>query len=390
MRVLTVGNMYPPHHLGGYELMWRSSVAHLRAAGDEVRVLTTDHRLPDPDPGIAEDPDIARELRWYWRDHEFPRLGLRERLALERHNLAVLDRELSEYRPAAIAWWAMGGMSLSLLERGRRAGVPAVAIVVDEWPVYGPRVDGWQRRLGRLPLAGRLAEVPSRFELAPTARWLFASEYLRESAAAVGVAPARPVVVQPGVESDRFAVAPERAWEGRLLYLGRIDPRKGLATAIEALAELPGCTLRCVGSGDEPHLAALRGLVAMIGVDDRVTFASVTRDRVPDELAAADALCFPVEWPEPFGIVPLEAMAVGRPVVATATGGAAEYLDDERNCVVIEPGHPGALAAAIGRLADDPDLRAMLRAGGLATAAAHPQRAFDEAVRAELLAAAAA
>ena len=48
MRVLTVGNMYPPHHLGGYELVWRAAVRHLRSLGHEASVLTTDFRLPTP------------------------------------------------------------------------------------------------------------------------------------------------------------------------------------------------------------------------------------------------------------------------------------------------------------------------------------------------------
>ena len=82
MRILAVGNMYPPHHLGGYELIWRSAVRRICAArGHEVRVLTTDYRHPAPDPSIPEDPDVHRELRWYWHDHEFPPLSLRARHA---------------------------------------------------------------------------------------------------------------------------------------------------------------------------------------------------------------------------------------------------------------------------------------------------------------------
>ena len=122
MRVLTVGNMYPPHHQGGYELLWRASVEQLRAAGHEVRVLTTDHREDDPDPGLDEGADVHRELRWYWSDHEFPQLSVGDRRALERHNLTVFDRHRADFAPDAVAWWAMGGMSLSLLERARSRG----------------------------------------------------------------------------------------------------------------------------------------------------------------------------------------------------------------------------------------------------------------------------
>ena len=63
MRILTVGNMYPPHHLGGYELMWRSAVAHHRAAGHDVRVLTTDWHEHYVDASTPEDADVHRELR---------------------------------------------------------------------------------------------------------------------------------------------------------------------------------------------------------------------------------------------------------------------------------------------------------------------------------------
>src|SRR5215218_2709703 len=128
MRVLTVGNMYPPHALGGYELTWRSSVADLRARGHDVRVLTTDYRDPAVAAEAEGDADVHRELRWYWRDHAFPRLGLRERIRLERHNARVFDRHVEGHRPEVVAWWAMGGMSLSLIERARLAGLPAAAI----------------------------------------------------------------------------------------------------------------------------------------------------------------------------------------------------------------------------------------------------------------------
>ena len=93
MRILTVGNMYPPHHLGGYELIWHSAVEHLRAAGHQVTVLTTDFRRARAGPGIAEDPAAHRDLRWYWHDHEFPpmsarradRAGAPQRRVLARH-----------------------------------------------------------------------------------------------------------------------------------------------------------------------------------------------------------------------------------------------------------------------------------------------------------------
>ena len=150
MRVLTVGNMYPPHHFGGYELVWESAVEHLRDRGHEVRVLTTDTRTGATAP---DGPDVHRELRWHLRDGEFEQLSPRATLAMTRHNHRVLARHLDELRPDVVAWWSMGGLTLTLLEAVRRRGMPAVAFVHDEWLDYGRKVDPWLRKLPR-PTAG--------------------------------------------------------------------------------------------------------------------------------------------------------------------------------------------------------------------------------------------
>jgi glycosyltransferase involved in cell wall biosynthesis len=85
--------------------------------------------------------------------------------------------------------------------------------------------------------------------------------------------------------------------------------------------------------------------------------------------------------------VALEAMGLGRPVVATARGGAAEYLRDGVNALVVPPDDPEAIAAAVRRLADDPGLRARLRQGGLATASDHTAETFHARVEDALAAA---
>jgi glycogen synthase len=113
----------------------------------------------------------------------------------------------------------------------------------------------------------------------------------------------------------------------------------------------------------------------------RVTFSSEPRERLRDVYADHDAVLFPVQWEEPWGLVPLEAMAVGRPVVASGTGGSAEYLRHEENALVYSPRNsPQALASAITRLADDAALRARLREDGFPTAARFTERRYNEAI----------
>ncbi len=105
----------------------------------------------------------------------------------------------------------------------------------------------------------------------------------------------------------------------------------------------------------------------------QTAWSSATRPReeLPAAYAEADALLFPVRWEEPWGLVPLEAMAVGTPVVATGTGGSGEYLRDGENALVIgRDAEPSDLSGALRRLAGDADLRRRLREGGIATAVA--------------------
>jgi glycogen synthase len=394
LRVLTVGNMYPPHHLGGAELIWHSSVRQMRKRrGWTVRVLTTDWRAPLPDASFPEEADVHRELPWYWRDHAFPRYGARERLAIERRAGTVLERHLRALDPDVVVWWSMGGMPLSLLGAPGRAGVPAAGVLLDDWLVYGPAVDGWQRLCRRLGPAGRalaaVAGIPAAAELGSAAEWIFMSETVRRHAADSGVDVSGSHVVHRGVNASRFRPGPERSWRGELLCLGRIDPRKGIEVALRALAlePLAGCRLRVVGDGDRGHLAELEELASRLGIAGRVVFEQVPGERVPALLAGADALLFPVQWEEPWGLVPLEAMAAGTPVVATGTGGSGEYLTDGVNSLVYAPrDDPAALAEAVARLAADQALRARLRAGGAETVARFSEHDFNERV-AEIVAA---
>lgn len=383
--------MYPPHDLGGgYEVTWRSAVLTMRAHGDDVRVLASDFRAPGLPADRELDGDVHRELRTYWHDHDFPRMNLRERIALERHNGEIIERHLREFRPDAVNWWAMGGMSMSLVERVRRRGVPAVGVVGDDWLDWGPRSDAWIRRFRRLPgsaaLAERMTGLPARVDLATSAVWLFNSDTVRRKALRAVPDLAATELAHPGIDDRLFVPAPPRDWDWQLLYLGRLDPRKGVHIAIEALQHLPRqAQLTLQGGGGDSYLAELRELIDRLGLADRVTFSSRPRDQLPAVYAEADVVLFPVQWDEPWGLVPLEAMAVGRPVVASGTGGSAEYLRDAENSIVYAPrDSPTALAAAVRRLADEPELRVRLRKQGQQTAARFTEIAYNERIRSTL------
>lgn len=394
-RILAVGNMYPPQHAGGYEIAWQQTMRRARELGHPVRILTSDHREQSGRP--EEDPDVHRTLRWYWdlERYEFPQLNLAQRLMLERHNAAALRRHLDDFQPDVVSWWSMGCMSLSMIEQVRRRGIPAAFIVHDDWLVYGQEHDQWLRtwRGPKRRVAGLAAErfcgVPTQLRLDGTGHWVFNSAYTRERARAAGLRASGMTVVHPGID-DGFqqALAPQ-PWGWRLAYIGRLDRQKGVDTAVAALESLPqAATLTIWGTGERDYIAEMERQAAGLGASERVHFRGFAGgDQLRSAYAEADVIVFPVRWSEPFGLVPLEAMGMGRPVVTTSRGGTGEFVEDGSNALVFEADDAQALATRVRHLAEDEELRERLRIEGLRTAARFPASKFaedtvDEIVRA--------
>jgi glycosyltransferase involved in cell wall biosynthesis len=189
-------------------------------------------------------------------------------------------------------------------------------------------------------------------------------------------APARALKIVPcGVDLERFSprgpVEPRRRDRFRVVTLSRLVARKGVADVIEAVAGVPEAELIVAGGGDHADRAAdreaerLASLACAAGVADRVAFRGrVARADVPPLLRSADVVtCTP--WYEPFGIVPLEAMACGTPVVVSAVGGLIDTVIDGVNGLHVPPREPERLAAALAALARDPDRRHALARAGL-------------------------
>jgi phosphatidylinositol alpha-mannosyltransferase len=187
------------------------------------------------------------------------------------------------------------------------------------------------------------------------------------------------VVIPNGVYVDRFATAPvSPQWQGTaerptLAFLGRLDePRKGLpvlAAALPAvLARRPGTRVLVLGRGDgDEALAALgehRTCVELLGELDDAAKASLLR--------SVDAYVAPHTGGESFGIVLVEAMSAGAPVVASDLGAFRRVLDDGRLGVLVRTGDPAALAEALLDLLADPD-----RAAELSRRASTAVRRYD-------------
>ena len=179
----------------------------------------------------------------------------------------------------------------------------------------------------------------------------------------LGAARNRITVVPSGVDIDQFSPdgpAAERGDRPRVLCIGRLVPRKGFDTVLRALVGVPEAELIIAGGppadelAGDPEAARLTRLAERFGVADRVRLVgAVARPDVPALLRSADlVVCTP--WYEPFGIVPLEAMACGVPVVASAVGGFLDTVVDGATGTLVPPRRPDRLAAAMRRLLAEP------------------------------------
>ena len=190
------------------------------------------------------------------------------------------------------------------------------------------------------------------------------------------------IIADYGVQPDRIAVVPEPIdlfrWQRALeqaagppassarsiLCVAHLYPRKDVATLLEAVARLPeDVSLRVVGTG--PELEALQELARSLSIDGRVAFPGhVSFATLAAEYRRAQIFCLPSRQ-EGFGIVFLEAMAAGLPIVAARAAAVPEIVLDGENGRLVSPGDPAALADALARLFNDPAERRALREGGL-------------------------
>jgi phosphatidylinositol alpha-mannosyltransferase len=338
---------------GGVQTHVRDLADHLIALGHEVSVLTP-----------VDDPDEA-DLPAY---------------------VVPAGRAVPVPYNGSVARLVFGPLSLARARRWVREGefdvlhvheptVPSVSMLAC-FAASGPMVATFHTATARsraLQVFGTalqpvLEKVTGRIAVSPAARRVVV-EHLGGDA----------VLIPNGVDVARFTGGPPRP--GRpagptVVFLGRLDEgRKGLAVLLEALPELvrlvPDVRLLVAGPGDADDVRAavprsLRDRVELLGL--------VSDEDKPRVFASGHVYCAPNTHGESFGIVLVEAMAAGTPVVASDLEAFRRVLQDGRAGVLVPVRDPGALAQALGDLLHDDARRASLAAAGRAAVAAYDWR----------------
>jgi glycosyltransferase involved in cell wall biosynthesis len=329
------------------------------APGVQVEHLTTGPRRPVPKDELWDYmPGFARQLRRRWR----------------------------AARPDVVhAHFWMSGWAAERARRGMADPPP----LVQTFHALGAVKRRHQGRADTSPAERRGIEA----ELTRSVNHVVATcmDEVRELTALGGGAD-RITVVPCGVDPLAFRpsgpAAPARHGGYRIVVVSRLVPRKGIDDVVAALPSLPGTELLVAG-GPPVHALAedcearrLMALARRLGVDDRAQLlGAVARSEVPALLRSADLVaCVP--WYEPFGIVPLEAMACGVPVVGSAVGGLLDTVQHGRTGLLVPPRDPQAVAAAAARLLGNTSLRAQM--GAEAAARVRQDYTWSQVARATL------
>ena len=359
MKILVVTDVYPPHHIGGYELGCRDVADKLRARGHEVQVLTSTYRT-HPDNGAEK--YVERTLQFNLHPHD-PAHD-------KRAEVRIFREAVRRFQPDVVYFWNQRGLTYWLPLAAHWEGLKMAFFLSD------PDFTTWCIGAWLLAMAKKNTIIRALFGKTFLVRgWPvienrtchFCSEFLRQVAVKNGIAfaPKNSVVAHWGIEPAQFTASPRERWPvKKLLYAGQMIPQKGIHTAIAALGLLAKdknfseLTLSIAGGGLHPdYEKKLREQVAQLGLNARVNFLGrVPRAELPRVYAEHDALVFPSEWDEPFAITPLEAIASGLAVIGTTTGGSGELFRNRETAMTFQAGDAADCARAIRELCGDGEL----------------------------------
>jgi glycogen(starch) synthase len=370
---MVVSNLYPPNHLGGYELGCQQIVDRLRELGHRVLVLTSTHGGDPP----AGEVDIVRGLSFRPPAAETCTPG--RLLMREIHDARVTRDAVAGFAPEIVVVFSLYGVPHGILRQLERTRIPVAYAFSAEWlaPDFAndPWLGFWRRRASTRPKRFAKAILD---RLAASVAWtgsgtldletsFFTSRRLRELFLEKGMPVESGKVMYWGVDPERFHPREHGRldWGPRLLVAGRMVPEKGIHTVIETMRILVRDddvgSLTCTVAGptqDSSYFDQLRNQVARWNLGAHISFAGeVTWSAMPGLYREHDVFLLPSVWEEPFSIGLLEAMATGLVVIATATGGTPEVLRDGENGLFFEAGSAGDLAAKVQRLNESESLR---------------------------------
>jgi glycosyltransferase involved in cell wall biosynthesis len=373
LRILMCSSFFPPHYLGGAELVAYQQAKVLKKMGHEVRVfagrlganLLRPHRVKI-EKGEFHTTYINRSAQdisgasWDFRNVNVAR---------------EFGKVLADFSPNLVHFHNLVGLSLLMIEECHRRGIPMVMTLHDYWGICFKNTllknDGTLCKQGGLaclgcremltgdfPLPSPVRNAHLLLALRGVNRFISPSRFLAEQYAANGVPQEKIIVIQNGIDLERFGSRQRRRGAFTLGFIGHLGKHKGLDVLLHALSLIrePKIRLLVAGSGEEED--HLKGFCRDLGLERQVTFCGhVENQRIGTIYQQMDILVVPSVWQENSPVTITEAMAGGIPVIASDIGGIRELVEDGVTGFLVPARDSHAMAERIRRFLDRPELR---------------------------------
>jgi len=343
MKILTITNYYPPYFIGGYEIACKEMMDFLTAQGHEIIILASNY-------GKSQNQEsIKREMKLidYMQDSRY------QRMKIEHHNYKQTINAIKHYKPNLIYFWSLRKIGLGPIEAANKMNIPKVFEIGDFWmqSIIGREdQNSWKQKIKNLlPFTHT---KPVKIEPAIcVSKWVE-----REMREKYGTTHSWTIY-----NATRVPPKPEFP-ENKLLtfiFVGRLDEKKGLDLAIEALKlfhkNYPNIDfeLHIYGSGDRAYINHCKTLSQPI--KEKIHFKGRVEKKA-QMYTNGSILLMPTRERESFGLVVIEAMAHGSVVIATNAYGPGEIIQHQQNGLLFAPDDLHDLYTQVEKLHTNRDL----------------------------------
>lgn len=352
MKICLIHTMYYPYRAGGAELTVQQIAEGLAARGHEVVVVSAGKRNETRLHNGVKIHEI-KLVNLYWPFDHFRGKELLKPFwhLADAYNPVMarrVEKVLEAERPDVVQVHNVAGLSAAVWLAAKKRGLPLTQVLHDYYHLcVRSTMFNRGRNCERQCTLCRVYRAPSRRLSRLVDVVVGVSRHVLEAHISRGLFPtARRQVIYNGYSLDRNVTPARLGDKVRFGYIGRLHPTKGLDLLIEAFLDLeaPDVELLVAGEGEPGYVASLRRrtegrAVRFLGYTRREAF-----------FPGIDVLIVPSIWQDPFPGVCKEALAWGKPVVASRRGGIPEMVVDGETGFLFEPGEPGALVAAMRKL----------------------------------------
>jgi len=390
LRILICSSFFPPHYLGGAELIAYKQAKLLRRMGHDVRVFSgrlgghwfRPHRVKQEN-GIFQVTRVSLSAQdisgtsWDFNSSDI------------RH---AFCGTLEDFTPDVVHFHNIVGLSIGMVEECYRRGIPTVMTLHDYWGICFKNtllknngnickqgglvcLDCREMLVGLSPLPSPVRNAHILLALRQVDRLLTPSHYVATQYAANGVPHDRITVIQNGIDGENFAAGQRHTAKLTLGFIGHLGKHKGLDVLLHALSLMDASRVRLlvVGTGEDAEW--LQTFCHERGLNPYVTFVGhVENHRIASIYQQINVLVVPSVWPENSPVTITEAMASGIPVIASDVGGISELVEDGITGYLIPLRDSLAIAERIERFLARPELLKAMGERALAKIQAYPMQ----------------